>query len=193
MTWYGWLIGGYYGIPALVSFFVVIIVIRDEIDRNLLSRSPLYRSFIKDCWAYVVGGIVFCLVFLPLVIEPYLKKRGVRVMGRSWQILKKAEGISLVLVIALLIGVFTLLIEFQDLTWHWTRWHPWIIVFWFFWIYFAIGIRLGIYLDGGYWWKCKREKKYFSLLGNSFEVVLVAVGWFAFFPLLIRDLYREKG
>ncbi len=81
MKWYGWVywwvVGGYYGIPALISILVIAIAIKNEIDENLLSISPDYWKFIRNSWAYIKGGVVFGLILLPLIIEEsFFEKKG---------------------------------------------------------------------------------------------------------------------
>ena len=111
------------------------------------------------------------------------------------QILKGIIGVVIIF------GFFMFLIEFRDLiivpkeTWQWARWHPWIIIVWFGWIYLAIGIELGIawqrrYLERlGYLVKYRNKKRKSSLMWTYFQILLAAVSWplLAVYRLVFED------
>ena len=113
-----------------------------------------------------------------------------------WWISRKVIGLDSVILVALSIGVFVLLVEFPDLNiiflkevienWQWTEWHPWIIVVYFFWIYLAIGIDLGITWQGEhlkylrYLAKYKNDKRRFLFVCTYFQIFLSGISW----PLL---------
>jgi len=118
-----------------------------------------------------------------------------------WWVLKILIGVSLVILIVLLMGGFVLIIEVPELillkevremTWQWAEWHPWIIVFWFFWIYLAIGMAVGIELEREYLLKYRKEKKYLSLICSGFKVVLMSVGWSPYMGKFAWDFYLEE-
>lgn len=54
------------------------------------------------------------------------------------------------------------------MTWYWAWWHPWIIIAWFFWIYLAIGIDIGVTL----------KKEGFCVY---FQIPLMGISWLPLF------------
>ena len=65
------------------------------------------------------------------------------------------------------------------MTWHWAWWHPWIIIAWFFWMYLAIGIDIGVSL----------KKKGFCAY---FQIPLMGIAWLPLFVWGSWEDLREE-
>ncbi len=69
MKWYWWLIYGYLSIAILVGLIVIIIGIRGDWDENIQTVKNGYWWFTKDALRSIVGGIIFALFWLPLIMS----------------------------------------------------------------------------------------------------------------------------